>query len=329
MQEEIASWLHKIRNGDRAALAQAITLCENTLPHKQEQGFQLLDAAYALSGESIRVGITGTPGAGKSTFIEAYGLYLVSRGHKVAVLAVDPSSSISKGSILGDKTRMERLSVHPDAFIRPSPSGNKLGGVSARTAEAIILCEAAGYDYILVETVGVGQSETLVKDLSDIFVLVAQPGAGDELQGIKRGIMEMADLVLVNKNDGSLAQSARLTYSQLSNAVHLFPPAPHGIPKEVKKISSINHKGMEDVYTFIGKFYTDIKNSGWLQKARAASEEARFESYTREAVWKQLQQDPLFKERYRRLQQQVLNKQSYAYKAAEEVMKNLRLSGDQ
>lgn len=329
MEDETALWLDKIRSGDRAALAKAITLCENTLPHKQQQGFGLLDAAYPLSGNSVRVGITGTPGAGKSTFIEAYGLYLLSKGHRVAVLAVDPSSSISKGSILGDKTRMEKLSVHPNAFIRPSPSGNKLGGVSARTAEAMILCEAAGYDYILVETVGVGQSETLVKDLSDVFILVAQPGAGDELQGIKRGIMEMADLVLVNKNDGKLADPARITYSQLSSAVPLFPPAGHGIPKEVKKISSINHKGMEDVYTFVKDFFIQIRNSGYLARARAASEESRFENYTREAVWTALQQDPLFMQQYLAARQQVFSRQSYAYKAAGEVMKNLRLTGDQ
>lgn len=329
MKDETALWLDKIRSGDRAALAKAITLCENTLPQKQQQGFELLDAAYPLSGNSIRVGITGTPGAGKSTFIEAYGLYLLSKGHRVAVLAVDPSSSISKGSILGDKTRMEKLSVHPNAFIRPSPSGNKLGGVSARTAEAMILCEAAGYDYILVETVGVGQSETLVKDLSDVFILVAQPGAGDELQGIKRGIMEMADLVLVNKNDGKLADPARITYSQLSSAVPLFPPAGHGIPKEVKKISSVNHKGMEEVYTFVKDFFTQIRNSGYLARARAASEESRFENYTREAVWTALQQDPLFMKQYLAARQQVFSRQLYAYKAAGEVMKNLRLTGDQ
>src|SRR5690606_30998043 len=181
-----------------------------------------------------------------------------------------------KGSILGDKTRMERLSTHPNAFIRPSPSGETLGGLSARTAESIILCEAGGYDFILIETVGVGQSETLVKDVSDMFLLIAQPGAGDELQGIKRGIMEMSDLIIVNKDDGSLKKNAGLTYGQIKNSIGLFPPAEHGIPKDVMRVSALENRGMDAVYTKVEAFMTQLKESGAFARGREKNEEERF-----------------------------------------------------
>lgn len=317
-------WLDKLRSGDRVALARAITLCESTLPAKQELGFELLNEAYPFTGNSIRIGITGTPGAGKSTFIESFGLYLLDQGHKVAVLAVDPSSSISKGSILGDKTRMERLSIQENAFIRPSPSGSTLGGLSARTAESILFCEAAGYDVILIETVGVGQSETLVKDVSDIFVMIAQPSAGDELQGIKRGIMEMTDLVVVNKDDGSLAKNAALTYGQIKSSIGLFPPAYHGIPKEVVRVSAIEHRGMDRVYDRIISFMASLKESGSLEYWRARNEEARFENYSKELSWNWLQSQDEFKKLWKEQLNQIKNKESYAYKAALSLFQKLK-----
>ncbi len=316
-------WLDKLRNGDRVALARAITLCESTRPEKQEQGFELLNIAYPYSGNSVRIGITGTPGAGKSTFIEAFGLYLIEKGHKVAVLAVDPSSSISKGSILGDKTRMERLSTHPNAFIRPSPSGETLGGLSARTAESIILCEAAGYDIILIETVGVGQSETLVKDVSDMFLLIAQPGAGDELQGIKRGIMEMSDLIIVNKDDGSLKKNAGLTYGQIKNSIGLFPPAEHGIPKDVMRVSALENRGMDEAYLRVESFMAQLKESGAFARGREKNEEERFEIYSKEFAWKYLKSQPKFQELWTKHLEQIKNKNSYAYKAALSLFQKL------
>lgn len=317
-------WIEKLRSGNRVALARAITLCESTLPEKQSQGFELLNLAYPYSGNSVRIGITGTPGAGKSTFIEAFGLYLISKGHKVAVLAVDPSSSISKGSILGDKTRMEKLSTQDNAFIRPSPSGNTLGGLSARSAESIILCEAAGYDVILIETVGVGQSETLVKDVSDLFLLIAQPGAGDELQGIKRGIMEMTDLVLVNKDDGTLAKNAALTYGQIKNSIGLFPPAHHGIPKEVLRVSALENRGMDIVYERIFAFIRLLKESGAMLRWRERNEEERFEMYSKELAWQWLKEQAEFKQAWMQKLDEIKNKNSYAFKAALSLFQNLK-----
>ena len=214
-----------IQNGKRAALSRALTMVESKLPQHRALAEILVKKALPLSGNSIRIGITGVPGVGKSTFIETFGEYLTSLGKKVAVLAVDPSSTKSKGSILGDKTRMNKLSLNANAFIRPSPSAGSLGGVAAKTRESILLCEAAGFDVIIIETVGVGQSETTVKSMVDFFILLMLAGAGDELQGIKRGIMEMADLLLINKADGeNTLQNARRAVGEYKRALHLFPP---------------------------------------------------------------------------------------------------------
>ncbi len=213
-----------IASGDRRALAKGITLIESAKPAHAAAAEALVAALLRRARPSIRIGLSGTPGAGKSTFIEAFGLLLTARGHRVAVLAVDPSSRVSGGSILGDKTRMDRLSRDPNAFIRPSPSGGTLGGVARRTREAIVAVEAAGFDVVIVETVGVGQSETAVADMTDLFVLVHAPGGGDELQGVKRGIMELADLVVVNKADGDLAPAAARAASDLQAALHLMRP---------------------------------------------------------------------------------------------------------
>ena len=203
-------------------VSKAITLVESTKHEHQEQAQQIINTIIKHSGNSFRLGITGVPGVGKSTFIESYGIEVISRGHKLAVLAIDPSSQLSKGSILGDKTRMEQLSVHPKAFIRPSPSSGSLGGVARKTKESIIICEAAGYDYIFIETVGVGQSETAVHQLTDFFLLLMLAGAGDELQGIKRGIMEMADALVITKADGANLEKAKMARAEYAHAMHLF-----------------------------------------------------------------------------------------------------------
>jgi LAO/AO transport system kinase len=237
-----------------AYVSKAITLVESTKPEHQDIAQEIINAIISKSGHSFRLGITGVPGVGKSTFIESFGLEVINRGHKLAVLAIDPSSQLSKGSILGDKTRMEQLSVHPKAFIRPSPSSGSLGGVARKTKESIIICEAAGYDYIIVETVGVGQSETAVHQLTDFFLLLMLAGAGDELQGIKRGIMEMADGMVITKADGSNLDKAKMARGEYARALHLFPPTESEWIPKVLTCSSTEHTGIKDVYDMIDEY---------------------------------------------------------------------------
>ncbi|MDQ1533935.1 MAG: GTPase [Actinomycetota bacterium] len=258
-----------IQAGDRPSLARAITLVESTRPDHREEAVALLDKLLPSTGGAVRVGISGAPGAGKSTFIEALGLYLTDHGHRLAVLAVDPSSSRSGGSILGDKTRMERLSRRPEAFIRPSPSGGTLGGVARRTREALLLCEAAGYDVVLVETVGVGQSEIAVAGMVDAFVLLLAPGAGDELQGVKRGIVELADIVVVNKADGDLAAAARRSAADYANALHLLRPRTEGWEVRVEQVSSLLGEGIDRVWGVIEEHQATLAASGALGARRA------------------------------------------------------------
>lgn len=244
-----------IQKGSNTLLSKAITLVESTNSAHQKLAEEIIELCIPLSGKSIRIGITGVPGVGKSTFIEAYGLHLIKdKNKKVAVLAIDPSSSKSGGSILGDKTRMNQLSVNDNAFIRPSPSSGTLGGVAEKTRESIILCETAGYDTILIETVGVGQSETSVKSLTDFFVLLMLAGAGDELQGIKRGIMEMADVILINKADGDNIHNAQLAAQAYKNALHFFPANNNGWIPKVDTCSSLNNININVLSTIIDKF---------------------------------------------------------------------------
>jgi LAO/AO transport system kinase len=257
-----------IAAGNRMLLGKAITLCESTLPSHRKLATDVLKLCLPLSGKSIRVGITGVPGVGKSTFIESLGTYLTGLGHKVAVLAVDPSSTRTGGSILGDKTRMEALSANANAFIRPSPSSGNLGGVTARTRECIILCEAAGYDIILIETVGVGQSETEVKSMSDFFLLLMLAGAGDELQGIKRGIMEMADGVAINKADGDNLGKAKIARADFARALHLFPPDDAGWLPQVEVCSAIEHKGIDAVWNMIINHKQMLVTKGLFEQRR-------------------------------------------------------------
>jgi LAO/AO transport system kinase len=257
-----------VREGDRRALARAITLVESTRADHREDAVALLEDILPATGGSTRVGISGAPGAGKSTFIETLGVHLVDAGHRIAVLAVDPSSARSGGSILGDKTRMEQLSRRPEAFIRPSPAGGTLGGVARRTREALLVCEAAGFDVVLVETVGVGQSEVAVAGMVDLFVLLLAPGAGDELQGVKRGIVELADLVVVNKADGELADLARHTAADYAHALHLVRSSDSSGVERVRTCSALRGDGIDELWQTVGTLIDEARASGELDARR-------------------------------------------------------------
>ncbi len=264
----------QIIEGDRRALAKAITLVESTRADHGEQAVQLLAELMPHTGKSIRIGVSGAPGVGKSTFIESLGNYLTGQGHQVAVLAVDPTSAVSGGSILGDKTRMEALSVNPKAFVRPSPAGTTLGGVTRRTRESLLLCEAAGYDVIIVETVGVGQSETAVSDMTDMFLLLLSPGGGDDLQGIKRGIMELADLVLVNKADGDQANLVNQTLSDYRGALQFMQARTPGWTPKVNSCSALESQGIEQAWAVVEDFRAVLTESGELEGLRARQAKA-------------------------------------------------------
>ncbi len=253
-----AAMVEAVRAGDRRALAQAITLVESTRPDHRARARDLLTQLQPATGGAMRIGLSGPPGSGKSTLIEAVGLHAVGQGRRVAVVAVDPSSTTSGGSILGDKTRMSDLARHADAFIRPSPSSGTLGGVARRTREAMLLCEAAGFDLVVVETVGVGQSEVAVADMVDLFVLVASPAGGDDLQGIKRGIMELADLIVVNKADGDLAAGARRTQVDLRHAVHMLRPKRRGWTVDVHTCSARTGEGVPELWEAIARAHAAL-----------------------------------------------------------------------
>lgn len=265
----VEEYMQGIRQGDVSILGQAVTLVESSLPADQAIAQQLIERCLPFSGGSVRVGITGVPGAGKSTFIEALGVDLTQQGKHLAVLAIDPSSERSKGSILGDKTRMAELSAAKNAFIRPSPSAGSLGGVARKTRETIVLCEAAGYDTILVETVGVGQSETAAQSMVDFFLLLQVTGTGDELQGIKRGIMEMADGIAINKCDGNNVEKARVAKAQFKNALALFPPSPSGWKPTAVTCSSVEKTGVAEVWQMVEDYVAFTSKNGYFHYKRA------------------------------------------------------------
>jgi LAO/AO transport system kinase len=282
-----------VRAGDRRALARAITLVESTRGDHRERAAGLLDEVLPATGDAVRVGITGTPGSGKSTFIEELGSRLTADDrHRVAVLAVDPSSRRSGGSILGDKTRMERLARDDRAFIRPSPSGGTLGGVARRTREAGLLCEAAGFDVIIVETVGVGQSEIAVADMVDCFVLLAAPGGGDELQGIKRGIMELADVVVVNKADGDLEAAAGRAVADYRHAVHLLRPKHPDWQVPVIATSALEGTGIDEVWEAVERFVTQLRDGGRLAQLRSAQAVSWMQDEIRETLLDDFRRNP-------------------------------------
>ncbi|WP_170753995.1 methylmalonyl Co-A mutase-associated GTPase MeaB [Ruegeria lacuscaerulensis] len=287
---EIDSLSDRILNGDRRALARAITLVESGRADHRAQASELLARLAGAGRQALRIGLSGTPGVGKSTFIESFGMMLISQGLRVAVLAVDPSSTRSGGSILGDKTRMERLSREPAAFIRPSPSQSHLGGVARRTREAIALCEAAGFDVVLIETVGVGQSETVVSEMSDLFLLLLAPAGGDELQGVKRGIMEMADIILVNKADGDLKATATRTCADYAGALRLLrkrPQDPEGFPKAMT-VSAVEEHGLEQSWDEMRSLTNWRKESGYWSTNRAEQAQFWFEQEVRNALLSRL-----------------------------------------
>lgn len=296
----------EILAGKRRALSRAITLVESTRADHRALASDLLQRLTPFAGNSIRIGITGVPGAGKSTFIEAAGLHILNQGHRLAVLAVDPSSAVSGGSILGDKTRMEELSRQPEAFIRPSPAGRTLGGVTRRTRETMILCEAAGFDVLFVETVGVGQSETAVADMTDMFLLLLLPGGGDDLQGIKRGIMELADLVLVNKADGELAATANHSVSDYRHALKMLHPRTRNWQVPVKSCSALEQRGIAEVWEIIGHYREVLTASGEFTQRRAQQARTWMWTETAESLMAALRDDEQVAQCLPRLEQAVI-----------------------
>ena len=316
--------LEKLKSGNRRALAKAITLVESKLDTHRVEAQDVLNQLLPATGNSIRIGISGIPGVGKSTFIEAFGQYLISLGKKVAVLAVDPSSPLRGGSILGDKTRMEMLSREDNAFIRPSPSEGALGGVAQKTRETMLLCEAAGYDVILVETVGVGQSEYEVAAMVDFFLVLMLPNAGDELQGIKRGIMELADALVINKADGESLNLAKQTQGHYKNAFKLMKQNSFWIP-QVQTCSAINNERIEDIWTMIQDYQkaaTENMNAGissFIEK-RARQNSEWLKKLIHEMLELKLKQNPDVKNRLPQLQDDVLNNKTTPYNAAQQII---------
>jgi len=309
-------YVEGILAGDRVMLSRAITLIESALDSHYEAAQKVIEQCVAHSGKSLRLGITGVPGAGKSTFIEAMGNHLIDNGHRIAVLAVDPSSEISKGSILGDKTRMETLAVNENAFIRPSPSAGSLGGVARKTREIIILCEAAGYDVVFVETVGVGQSEIAVHSMVDFFLLLMISGAGDELQGIKRGIIEMCDGMAINKADGDNLDKARTTRSQYENALHLFPPQPTGWTPKVKTCSSITHDGIAEVWEMIREHESLMKAKGHFEEKRNRQQQYRLHESINESLKSHFYKDPVIAQKIQEVEKMLAERQMTSFQAA-------------
>lgn len=313
-------YISEIKKGNTVFLSKAITLIESTNRNHKKLANEILKSCLEHANKSIRIGITGVPGAGKSTFIEAFGNYLTTLGKKVAVLAVDPSSSLSKGSILGDKTRMESLVNNSNAFIRPSPSGNSLGGVARKTRETIMLCEAAGYDTIIVETVGVGQSETAVHSMVDFFLLLKLAGAGDQLQGIKRGIIEMADAIAINKADGDNVKRAQMARTEFKRALQLYPPSDSGWIPKVTTCSALENTNIDQVWEIISNYLTQTVPNNFFQHRR--SEQNKF--WVIQTIEEQLKDDfynhPKIKQEIDNYFQLVENRKVSPFVAAEELL---------
>ncbi|WP_430810929.1 MULTISPECIES: methylmalonyl Co-A mutase-associated GTPase MeaB [unclassified Carboxylicivirga] len=319
-QLSVDEYVNGIREGNVTILSRAVTMVESALPEHQKLAQQIIERCLPYAGNSIRLGITGVPGAGKSTFIESMGMHIIRQGGKLAVLAIDPSSERSKGSILGDKTRMEKLSGEDNAYIRPSPSAGSLGGVARKTRETIILCEAAGFDTIFIETVGVGQSETAVHSMVDFFLLIMLAGAGDELQGIKRGIMEMADAITINKADGQNVERAKLAQAEYRSALHLFPPTKSGWVPEVKTCSSLFHKDVDKIWDMVLEYVSMTRKNGYFEGHRRS--QAKYWMY--ESINEQLRNNfyhhPLIKAALPDNEQMVLNDEKSSFMAAKDLL---------
>lgn len=310
-----------MRTGDRRSLAQAITLVESTRPEDRDAAGNLLDELAPHAGKSIRVGISGVPGVGKSTFIENFGAHVIEQGHQIAVLAVDPSSAISGGSILGDKTRMDNLSKNPQAFIRPSPTGGTLGGVTRHTRETICIVEAAGFDVIMVETVGVGQSETAVAEMTDMFMLMLLPGGGDELQGIKRGIVELADVIIVNKADGDLETAASRAAADYSNAIGFLHARRTDWEVPIVTCSALENRGLDEVWKIIKRFRKTLSKSGDFERSRAAQARAWLWSEISAALLDSLKDNPEARDKIAALETAVASGKTSPWGAARRLVK--------
>lgn len=313
-----------ILKGEIKALSEAITLLESYNTKDYEVAQEVIKQVLPHTSKSIRIGITGVPGVGKSTFIESFGTYLTEQGKKVAVLAIDPSSEKSKGSILGDKTRMEQLSANPNAYIRPSATSGSLGGVARKTRESILLCEAAGFDVILIETVGVGQSETAVHSMSDFFLLLMLAGAGDELQGIKRGIMEMADTILISKADGDNVKNANNARLEYKNALHLFPPNENLWSPKVETISSINNHGIDKLWHIIQEFETLTKENGWFKHNRLQQQTYWMNETLKEKVLHEFFSQKAYKDLLESVENELKNEKITSFQAAELIFNQLK-----
>ena len=324
----VGEYVSGILEGNVALLSQAVTLIESAKPEHQFLAQQIIERCLPHTGKSVRIGITGVPGSGKSTVIDTFGMYLIREGHKIAVLAIDPSSERSKGSILGDKTRMESLSREKNAFIRPSPAAGSLGGVARKTRETVILCEAAGYDTVIVETVGVGQSETAVHSMVDFFLLIQIAGAGDELQGIKRGVMEMADGIIINKADGDNMEKAELAAASYRNALQLFPPADSGWKPKVLTCSGYYALGIREVWNMIRDYIAFTKGNGYFDRKRI--EQAKYRMY--ESMNCQLHDifyhHPNIASQLPRMEQKVLNSEISSFMAAKQLIDLFYIYGD-
>jgi len=313
-----------ILRGDRIMLSRAITLIESKQARHNELARDVIERCLPHSGYSIRLAITGSPGAGKSTFIEALGQHLITSGRQVAVLAVDPSSQVSGGSILGDKTRMEKLGQQEGAFVRPSPAGSSLGGVARKTRETIILCEAAGFNTVLIETVGVGQSEVAVHSMVDFFLLLLLPGAGDELQGIKRGIVEMADAIVVNKADGDRETLAKQAQQEYRNALHLLPARESGWTPRVERCSALQGAGIPDIWTLVESYWNATQKSGYFARKRREQATYWLEQTIRNQLEDMFYQDPTIRERLPALRASVQAEQRSPFRVAEKLIQTFR-----
>ena len=310
----------ELMKGSISALSQAITIIESSLSEHKKDAADILKRCLPQANKSVRIGITGVPGVGKSTFIEAFGNLLTESGKKGAVLAVDPSSTISKGSILGDKTRMETLVNNKNAFIRPSATGSSLGGVARKTRETIILCEAAGYDSILVETVGVGQSETAVHSMVDFFLLLKLPGAGDQLQGIKRGIMEMADCLVINKSDGDNMKSAKIAKAEFQRALHLYPNKPSNWNPKVFTCSALNQIGIDAIYTEIKEFVTTVQANGFFEINRINQNKFWLTQTIEDHLLSDFYENPKIEAELKKQMDQITQGKTTAFLAAEKIL---------
>jgi LAO/AO transport system kinase len=316
-----ADYVTGILQRDRMILSRAITLIESTLPEHRQIAESVIEKCLPYAGKSLRIGITGTPGVGKSTFIEAFGMRCAKDGNRLAVLAIDPTSRVSGGSILGDKTRMPHLSVHPDVFIRPSPAGDSLGGVARKTRETIVLCEAAGFNKILVETVGVGQSETAVREMTDFFLLLLLPGAGDDLQGIKRGIVEAADLIAVNKADGDNEKLARQAQQFYKTALHFFPPKESGWIPQVTTCSAFSGLGLDSILEYILNYKTMTENNGFFEKQRGEQAAYWFKETILETLHQRFYNHPSVQNSYQQIENQIIMGKISPFAGAEDLLK--------